>query len=241
MTGFVREPNALLGYMPTDAQLQSELERLARFYGASKVKAAAAKLRRERRGRKEEADFIHLAHVFSQDAKDWLDGLDPFTMRRNYAIAKEFSQKHPGHSAAATHRRLMGKLAKRRRHYCFIAAVQQAKSGRPIPDLLRAMTALLQSEPIWATRIDYDLRRIEENSRRYKELTGQDVPQDFTFDKLEEATKVSAETLLSGLKHPNRMFGSGLGGLFGRQTGKGPAGLLGAGIVQSMTSEENQD
>ena len=239
MTGEQRHPNALLGLLSSDEQLKSELERLARWHGAATVKAAAAKLSAGKRGRKEEMDFRHLGHVFAQDARDWLDGLDPFKIRTNYSIAKEFTKRHPGHSPAATHRRIMDKLAKRRRWYCALTAMEQAKDERPIGDLLRAMEAMLEVSPSWANIIDFDLRRIAENRTRYRERTGQDVPQHFSFKQLEEATSVSAATLLSGLQRQGGMFGNSLGGLLGsrRTGGNRPAGL-GAALLDHHDSEE---
>src|SRR5690348_15399967 len=100
--------NPLFG-LPT---LEQAIARLIGLHGKDAVVEAVKAATRPPRGRRaESADWKRLREWLEADTADWLAGRDPFKLRPNTRIAKEFSRKYPGHSAEATVRRIQKKLS----------------------------------------------------------------------------------------------------------------------------------
>lgn len=122
--------------------LEAELRKLIQQHGPVVVRKTAERLCKAKVGRKAEKDWLQLKDVIYQDAADWLSGKDPRLLRSNNAIASDFSDKHPGHNRASTHRRIMGKLAKKRESMFLITAWQMSEAEWPFADYFRASQAL---------------------------------------------------------------------------------------------------
>lgn len=175
--------------------------------------------------------MIALREVIEQDARDWLAGKDPFSARSNYAIAKDFAEKHPGHSQVSTHKRIERKLSRAtfdRRWYTYVSAFEQSRSDWPYKTYLRALEALASlpkknSPQIW----QFSLERARSTIADYEARNGERPPSDMTFEKIEKS--VEKLTLKSLLEPPS------LGGMFGAKR-NGPA-VLGSWAVVSPTDE----
>lgn len=104
--------------------LDQEVQRLCLRYGKKEVAAALKKVRSSRVGRPPEPDNPALWDIAQADARDWLDGHDPFKLRTNYSIAIAEADRNPGHNRDATKRRFERKLGKKRRFWMYLAAEQ---------------------------------------------------------------------------------------------------------------------
>src|SRR3546814_9262509 len=79
------------------------------------------------------------------DAREWLAGNDPFTTRSNYSIAKELSERNPGHSIVSTHKRIERKLSRgpyNRRWFALVWAENLSRNQGPHGAHIRALGAL---------------------------------------------------------------------------------------------------
>lgn len=144
-----RQPNALAAYAFPQTTVDEELRNLINRFGADVVRETSVRLTKKKRGRKQERDWQVIGPKFiRQDATDWLDGRDPFELRSNYSIAVEFAKENPGHNPQATHRRIMGKLAKKRRMFFMLSAIEICRHERPYLDYFRAFAAFPFSSAI---------------------------------------------------------------------------------------------
>ncbi|MEQ1714381.1 MAG: hypothetical protein ABL907_00115 [Hyphomicrobium sp.] len=179
-------PNALARYADLPGTLDEIVGRLVRSHGADAVKSAVKKATVKRKGRKPERDWIALKPWIEMDAQDWLDGCDPFALRSNYFLANQIAASHPGQSTQATHRRVMAKLAKRRKWMAHVAAWHQAEDSRPFADYFRAVDALAELDVGFAESMHYiaDMRRgmIERYKNRFGEPTAE-----LTLEQIKEA------------------------------------------------------
>lgn len=152
--------------------LDDEIRRLIGMHGRAAVKASIRHLTGARRGRPEiTADTALFADLIKTDAVDWLAGRDPFKIRTNTFIAREFAKKEPGHSAESTVRRIHRKLSKERKNAVMIAAVLLssctppelalagfAASGFPFSARLSALKALAaRGNAYWGDMLEADL------------------------------------------------------------------------------------
>ena len=134
--------NALASYTMPVGSLEEELKSLISRFGSDVVRETSVRLTKKKRGRKQEQDWPIIGpRINRSDAISWLDGCDPFQMRSNYSIAVEFTKEYPGHNAQATHRRIMGKLAKKRELLFMIEALKISERERPHRDYFRAFEA----------------------------------------------------------------------------------------------------
>lgn len=166
--------------------LDEELNWLIKQHGSDTVREAAKRLTKKKAGRKQEVDLKHLKEWFDQDADDWLDGLDPFALRSNYAMAKHVSLLAKPHYRASTHRRVMRKLAARRASILMVVAWERAEKYRPHADYFRTCEALIAANP----KIQVSVLWLADNFRgkveRYKERFGEIDPA-LTVTQIEEA------------------------------------------------------
>lgn len=162
-----------------DRQLQSLIYR----YGAIAVRDTTKRLGKQKRGRKPEPDLALIGPIAKADARDWLDGRQPFALRSNYAIATELTAENPGHNAASTHRRIMGKLAKRREWMVAYYAWQISEKERPYADYFRAVEFLAEKQPSFAQTVFAEADTYRGKLERYREIIGE-PPADMTIKEI---------------------------------------------------------
>jgi hypothetical protein len=188
------EPNALTKHLAFDGipaqfrSLDDQISQLVRQYGADAVREATKRHARKRAGRKQEKDFVLLADWFKQDAVDWLDDRDPFEQRSNYAMAMHVAEQVPPHKRASTHRRLMRKLASRRRSIFLVTAWEIAGRSRPFGDYFRACNALVELDVAFASSVQWMADNVRGKIERYKEQFGEIDPT-LTIPDIDEALK----------------------------------------------------
>lgn len=165
-----------------------DMRRLIRRYGAEAAQIALKSQTAGRSGRPHEKDWLLLADIIREDARDWLAGGDPFKTRRSAAIARNFADEHPGQSRASTISRIKQKLCRSRRYVTFCEAERLARAEYPYGQYLRALTALIDTgrfAPLWAEESDRTLACIVEYTVKF----GKPSP-DMTMEGLEaEAAK----------------------------------------------------
>src|SRR3546814_20858378 len=115
--------------------VDDDIRRAIARYGADAVKVAVKNATKAKRGRKKEPDWPELREIMEADAREWLAGNDTFTTRSNYSIAKELSERNPGHSIVSTHKRIERKLSRvpshSRRVALFWAEILSRNPGPP--------------------------------------------------------------------------------------------------------------
>ncbi|KQM62671.1 hypothetical protein ASE75_13655 [Sphingomonas sp. Leaf17] len=124
--------------------------------------------------------------MFKQDALDWLDGKQFDKIRSNYAIAVAFAAAHPGHNAAATQRRIMDKLAKKRASFLPYSAFEVISHERPFAEYFSAIERISSVSTARFSAIlanDADLCRGK--LQRYREKIGEPAT-NLTIHQIEE-------------------------------------------------------
>lgn len=168
-------------------RVDDDIRRAINRYGAQAVKDAVKRLTKPKRGRKAERDWPEIDKVIKEDARKWLEGGDPFADRSNYSIAQAYVNEHPGHSHAATQRRIMKKLAEKRVTFTLINAELIGRGGYPHEAYLRALRALTELRPDWGIwpRI---LSEAEANIADYTRKFGP-IPPDMTMKEVEDGAR----------------------------------------------------
>ena len=123
--------------------IDDDIRRLIGRYGADKIREAIKRQTAGKRGRIPSGDWTQLRDVLREDARQWLEGENPFETRSNRSIAREFAEKRPGQSEKSTYRRLMGKLSKRRRYYTLVEAAWLSRDEYPHAENLRVVSELV--------------------------------------------------------------------------------------------------
>lgn len=148
------------------------MRRLIRRYGAEAAQIALKSQTAGRSGRPHEKDWLLLADIIREDARDWLAGGDPFKTRRSAAIARNFADEHPGQSRASTISRIKQKLSRSRRYVTFCEAERLARAEYPYGQYLRALNALIDTgkfAPLWAEQSYCTLACIAEYTAKFGE------------------------------------------------------------------------
>ncbi len=190
--------------------LDEEIQHLIAIHGRDAAKDAIRRLAGARRGRPQiEADAELYAHLIKRDAIDWLEGRGDLNRRTNNAIAREYAEKQPGHSAASTKRRILRKLSKNRQRAAIVAAYmltnfEQSELARagfrvtrwPFAAHFRALEALsAEGESYWRDVLKSDRRILDE----YREFQGEPPP-DMSWREIVDSPKqlrsVDAQSLL---------------------------------------------
>lgn len=215
MNSLVKQPNATLADLylgTTQKKLEDELQSLISRHGAKAVRDAVLQLTKGKKGRKPEPDWKELQPYLQQDAIDWLNGVDPFSSRTNYSIACEFSEARPGHNRASTQRRIMRKLATRRKVTCLLRAWSISEDERPYADYFRVCEEVASIDEWWGERIFRwsDMQRGA--LQRFREKHGEPDPS-MTIKQIEEIANRPVG-LLASLASV-----STLGGMLGGSTG----------------------
>lgn len=179
-------PGAPPKYDLVGPTVDDDLRRLIGRYGAQTVKEAATRLTKAKRGRKALRDWAELMPMINADARDWLDGSDPFAARSPYVMAKSYADENPGHDHASTMQRIARKLRQKRygRHwYVFVRAMEISSDAYPYASHLRALAELgkLDTHPVWQSIAD----RLQGNVADYRAKWGEPADE-LTVKQIEE-------------------------------------------------------
>ena len=166
--------------------LDDQIEKLVRRHGPDAVREATKRLTKKKAGRKQVVDLALLKDWLDQDADDLLDGLNPFERRRNYAMAKFVADQEKPHNRAAAQRRMMRKLALRRKVLAHIHAWQRAEKIRPFGDFFRACDALAAFDPKWHDIAQWSADNLRSKIDRYILRHGEIDPA-LTVPQIDEA------------------------------------------------------
>jgi len=196
LSPFTMPPWDLVG--PT---VDDDIRRAISRYGAEAVKQAVKEATKARRGRKREPDWPELRDVIHADALEWLVGGDPFAGRSNYAIAKNFAERNPGHSAISTHKRIERKLSRGpydRRWFTLVTAENLSRDRYPYTVHLRALEALGDlpegtSPEMWRS----SLSRARATIADYEAREGKPPNAASTFTEIEEAVRMGSLAALT--------------------------------------------
>jgi len=148
--------NALSGlatkYDLVGPTVDDDVRRIIARWGANAVKEAVKVQTKPKRGRKPEKDWPLLWPYIQRDAREWLQGGDPFSQWSDYSIAKDYADKHPGHSHPATMKRVTGRLKASRKGFAMIEAERMSREGYPFAAHLRALEEMtkLDRHQVWA-------------------------------------------------------------------------------------------
>lgn len=189
---------------PPPPSLEQQILMLVGRFGAEAVKAALKAATKKPRGRVPERDWALMRDDFIQDARDWLEGRDP-SGRSNYSIAQRISREHPGHSAAATLRRIQRKLAAKRHLYTLYSAMPLAEKEYPFGAYFRTLEALAEAkeDEVWSRILEMHRQTLE----RYRELHGE-PESTMTWAEIEAAPRYPVLSL-------GKLGSTGIGGMFG--------------------------
>ena len=179
-------PNGFFKLGSLALNLDGEIEKLVRRHGPDAVREATKRLTKKKAGRKQAVDLALLKDWFDQDADDLLDGLNPFLRRRNYAMAKFVADQEKPHNRAAAHRRMMRKLALRRKAIAYISAWERAEKIRPFGDYFRACAALEAFDPKWHDLVQWSADNLRSKIERYASRHGEIDPA-LTVPQIDEA------------------------------------------------------
>ena len=193
----------MIGEVPKIASLPSQalddqIKSLIARYGVDALREAVARFAKKKRGRKAEKDWPLLKPWCEQDTADWLAGRDPFALRSNYSVAKDFAQQFPGHDLVATNARIKRKLKANRRGFMLAGAWQMTERGYPHKIHLKALRDLEDYGPAW----EYFLATALDQIARFKERFGE-LDDNLSIgeieDKLANALSVRRLADLTGL------------------------------------------
>ena len=160
------------------SSLAVEIRGLIGSYGKEAVRDAALAATKKPRGRQKENDWFLLHAALTADARDFLEGRDPFYLRSKYAVAKRFAEEHPGHNVAATMRRVQRKLAEGRRFQILFRAWLDSYWSYPVAAHIKALEALLEQQEydspqaaaqLWRPRVEEVNRFIDAYRERFGE------------------------------------------------------------------------
>ena len=160
-------------YATPTVSLEEEMRRLVRAHGPEAVRKATKAATARKRGRRADKDWELLRPFVSQDAADWLAGVDPFSVRTSYSIAQQIAETHRGHSRQATFQRVYRKLRKRRRSFVYATALATSESEFPFELHFRALRELAQADPehneVWHRILEQKLAALTQ----YREVHGE--------------------------------------------------------------------
>jgi len=184
--------------------VDDDIRRAITRYGKAAVKEAIKRQTASKRGRRPEKDWPELRELIEADARDWLQGGDPFATRSNYSIAKDFADRNPGHSYPATMQRIERKLAKSRVSITLVTAMNLSREDYPHAAYIRALEALSRTEAhqIWTDLLENAKSELTD----YELRNGESPPAHLSMKDIKEAA-------INALNSP--MKPSTLGGLLG--------------------------
>ena len=175
--------NALLAAAATKFDIvgptvDDDVRRIIARYGADAVKEAVRTQTKPKRGRKPERDWPLLWPYIERDAREFLEGGDPFKRWSNYAIAKDYADMHPGQSHPAIMKRITGRLKAKRKLFMLIEAERISRTDYPFAVNLRAVTELTRADrhPVWASMFARAKKHIDDYTAKYGSPPDDDFP-----------------------------------------------------------------
>lgn len=208
--------NALTGALAPKWDLvgptaDDDVRRAVQRYGPEAVKAAVKEATKAKRGRKREPDWPELRDIIHADALEWLAGGDPFAARSNYAIAKDFAERNPGHSVVSTHKRIERKLSRGpfdRRWFTLVTAENLSRDGFPYAAHLRALEAVAhlpdtKTADVWHSMLERALSTVAD----YEAREGKSPDPSMSFKEIEEAVRQGGLAALLAPQKPGGLFG----------------------------------
>ena len=195
-------------FEPVAPTVESAVSQLISRYGKEAVKTAVLAATKPRRGRRAEKDWPLLAPFIEQDAVDWLAGHDPIKLRSNYAVAKKFAERHPGHDQVSTYKRVLPKLAADRRIKFLMLAASWSVSKGSHTLHLKALDALAHDDNIWTEIRGY----VRQDLERYTQKHGAQPPAEMSMSEVRD----KSWNALLDIVMPRQAKPGTLGALFGR-------------------------
>ncbi len=194
-----------------------DIRRAISRYGPEAVKIAVKEATKAKRGRKREPDWPELREIIESDARDWLDGKDPLQERSNYAIAKLFAERNPGHSVVSTHKRIERKLSKRpygRQWLTLVAAKIASLENYPFAAHIRALEALAslpdaQSRETWGLALAQARATVAD----YEAREGVPPPSAMSFAQVEDVVRNGGLAAFITPRSSPKLASSGLGAI----------------------------
>ncbi len=166
-------------FEPVAPTVESAVSQLISRYGKEAVKTAVLAATKPRRGRRAEKDWPLLAPFIEQDALDWLAGNDPIKLRSNYAVAKKFAERHPGHDQVSTYKRVLPKLAAVK--FLMLAGSWSVSKGSHLLHL-KALDALANGDNIWTEIRGY----VRQDLERYAQKHGAQPPAEMSMSEVRD-------------------------------------------------------
>lgn len=175
--------NALLAAAATKFDIvgptvDDDVRRIIARYGADAVKEAVKAQTKPKRGRKPEKDWPLLWPYIVRDAREFLDGGDPFERWSDWSIANDYAKEKPGQSPSATVKRILGRLKEKRRIFMLIEAERISRTDYPFAVNLRALTELTRAErhPVWASMYARAQKHIDDYTAKYGAPPDEEFP-----------------------------------------------------------------
>jgi hypothetical protein len=168
--------------------VDADMRRLILRYGEEAARQALKTQTARKRGRPHEKDWQFLAPILRVDARNWLEGGDPFSTRSNASIAREIAEKHRGQSLESDLKRITRKLSQSRRYLTFCEAEIIARKEFPCATYLRVLDALLDTgkhRNLWETEQHNALGAIADFTAKF----GKPDPQMSLHDMESETAK----------------------------------------------------
>ncbi len=132
---------------PIEIALEKGVRELVARYGRERVREAILRQTKAKRGPRPRKDWHILWPIIADDARQLLDGRDPFSARTNYAIASEYAAKETGHSHTATVERIERKLRKYRKPLALADAASIGSEISPHHAYLRMLERWRETVP----------------------------------------------------------------------------------------------
>jgi hypothetical protein len=184
------QSSALPGLSSQEPSLEDLIRLAIERYGSDAVRTTVKALTKSRPGRPKLHDWLELRQVVEADARDWLEGRDPFSLRSNYSIAKEYAEKHPGWNAISTYKRIERKLGERpygRAWFMLVRAMLGSRDKWPYAIHLKALQELLAIDP--NPNFQTLLRVAQSNISAYETKSGQAPPPALTMREIREGAR----------------------------------------------------
>lgn len=188
--------------------VDDDVRRIIWRYGAAAVQEAVKRQTRPKRGRRKIPDWKELRPFIEEDALLWLQGEDPFALRKDYAIAKVLADAGPVHYHAATMDRIKRKLRGKqgRKFFVYFTAMEMSRDQYSFKRHISAIRALkeLAGDDSWDLTLTNAIGRVA----NFEQWNGE-ADDSLTMAQIEEGAK--PKNALAQFFPPRGIFGNGQG------------------------------